>query len=324
MCAPGGIDAPVTTRAPVELTVSDGTVLRGEYLSPDVEPPWPVVVMSHGFGVVRTMALPAFADTIAEAGIAVLSYDHRNLGASDGTPRQEVDPWAQLADARDVISLAQGLDGVDAERLGLWGTSYSGGHALVLAATDARVRAVVSQVPTISGSTNASRRATADALDRLRTSFAVDRAARLAGADPVMVPNAPDVTDADLAHDPGTDFPGTEALLTTPLGNDLRAWLRATPPADLATLVNALTLRSHELYATYEPGAWVARVAPTPLLMICADHDTVTPTDEILRAYNEAREPKQLLLLPGGHCDVYGPQRPAAAAGARDFFAARL
>lgn len=284
MCAPGGVDAPVTTRAPVELTVSDGTVLRGEYLSPDVEPPWPVVVMSHGFGVVRTMALPAFADTIAEAGIAVLSYDHRNLGASDGTPRQEVDPWAQLADARDVISLAQGLDGVDAERLGLWGTSYSGGHALVLAATDARVRAVVRQVPTISGSTNASRRATADALDRLRTSFAVDRAAQLAGADPVMVPNAPDVTDADLAHDPGADFPGTEALLTTPL----------------------------------------ARVAPTPLLMICADHDTVTPTDEILRAYNEAREPKQLLLLPGGHCDVYGPQRPAAAAVARDFFAARL
>ncbi len=307
----------MTTRAPIELTVSDGTVLRGEYLTPDVEPPWPVVVMSRGFGVVRAMALPAVADVIAEAGIAVLSYDHRNLGASDGVPRQEIDPYAQLGDARDVMSLAQHLPGVNAERLGIWGTSYSGGHVLVLAATDARVRAVVSQVPTISGSTNASRRATAEAIDAARAAFAADRAARLAGAAATTVPNAPDVTDADLAHD-GDD------LERTALGNDLQAWMRATPPGDLDGFVNELTLRSHELYATYEPGSYITRIAPTPLLVVCAGHDTVTPTDEILRAYGEAREPKQLLLLPGGHCDVYGPQRSAAAAAARDFFAEHL
>lgn len=108
------------------------------------------------------------------------------------------------------------------------------------------------------------------------------------------------------------------------MGNDLRAWLRATPPGDLDGFVNELTLRSHELYATYEPGSHIARIAPTPLLVVCADHDTVTPTDEILRAYNEAREPKQLVLLPGGHCDVYGPRRAPAAAGARDFFGTHL
>ena len=181
----------MSTREPVELTVSDGTVLRGEVLRPDGPGPWPVVVMSHGFGVVRTMALPAFADVVAQAGIAVLTYDHRNLGASDGTPRQEVDPWVQLADARDVITHARSLPGVDPERLGLWGTSYSGGHVLVLAATDRRVRAVVSQVPTVSGSTNASRRATADALDALRVRFDIDRAARLAGAEPAVLPLAP-------------------------------------------------------------------------------------------------------------------------------------
>lgn len=307
----------MTTRAPIELTVSDNTVLRGEYLTPDVETPWPVVVMSHGFGVVRAMALPAFADVIAEAGIAVLSYDHRNVGGSGGTPRQEIDPYAQLGDARDVISLAQSLPGVDAARLGIWGSSYSGGHVLVLAATDARVRAVVSQVPTISGSTNASRRATADALDAARAGFVADRAARLAGGPPTTVLNAPDVTDADLAHD-GDDG------VRTPLGNDLRSWMRATPPGDLEGFVNELTLRSHELYATYEPGSYITRIAPTPLLVVCADHDTVTPTDEILRAYGEAREPQQLVLLPGGHCDVYGPQRAAAAAAVRDFFDERL
>ncbi len=304
----------------LELTVSDGTVLRGWVLRPDRAPdapPCPVVVMSHGFGVVKEMALPAFAETIVEAGIAVVCYDHRSLGASDGTPRQEVDPYAQLADARDVITLAGELDGVDPRRLGIWGTSYSGGHVLVLAATDARVRAVVSQVPTISGSVNASRRASADVLAVLRERFGADRSARLRGEPPMMVPNAPGVTEEDLAHD------GDDAT-TTVLGNDLRAWLRAAPPETLANLRNELTLRSHELYATYEPGRYVAQVAPTPLMMVCLAGDTVTPADEVLRAYAEAREPKQLVLLDGGHCDAYGIRRAEAAAAARDFFATHL
>lgn len=302
----------------VELVVSDGTVLRGEYRTPDgADGPWPVVVMSHGFGVVRTMALPAVAATLARAGCAVLSYDHRNLGASDGTPRQEVDPYAQLADARDVLTLAQQQQGVDPARLGLWGTSYSGGHALVLAATDRRVRAVVAQVPTVSGWVNSSRRATADVLAVMRTRFAADRSARLRGEPAARVTTAPGVSAEDLAHD-------EDDLTGTPLGNDLRAWLRATPPADLVGLVNEVTLRSHELYATYEPGIHVARIAPTPLLLVTTTDDTVTPTDEVLRAHAEAREPKELLVLPGGHCDVYGTQRERAAVAAGDFFARHL
>lgn len=304
-------------RTDLELRVSDGTVLRGWRYRPEAAGPTPVVVMSHGFGVVKEMALPAFAETIAEAGITVVVYDHRGLGASEGEPRQEVDPYVQIADARDVITAARELDGVDAERLGVWGTSYSGGHALILAATDARISAVVSQVPTVSGSVNASRRATSEVLDLMRQRFAQDRSSRLRGSAPVMVPNAQSVEAADLAYD-GAD------ITRTALGNDLRSWLRATAPADLVNLRNELTLRSHELYATYEPGRWVAQISPTPLLMICLDHDTVTPTDEILRAYAEAREPKRLLLLAGGHCDAYGIRRAEAAAAARDWFAEHL
>ena len=58
--------------------------------------------------------------------------------------------------------------------------------------------------------------------------------------------------------------------------------------------------------------------------MVCVTQDTVTPTDEILKAYGQAREPKRLLLLPGGHCDVYGRQRDTAAVAARDWFAQHL
>lgn len=312
MSAPGEF-----SRIDVELSVTDGTVLRGWHYRPDITGLHPVVVMSHGFGVVKEMALPAFAEAFAAAGMAVLVYDHRNLGASDGEPRQEIDPWAQLSDARDVITHAAGLEGVDPHRIGVWGTSYSGGHVLVLAATDARIKAVVSQVPTISGSVNASRRATAQTLAAMQTAFAVDRSARLTGDAPALVPNAPEVTAEDLVH-AGDD------IEKTPMGNDLRAWLRATTPGDLTGLRNELTLRSHELYATYEPGRWIAQIAPTPLLMVCLDNDTITPTDEVLRGYSEAREPKRLALLPGGHCDAYGIQRSAAASAATEWFLEHL
>jgi cephalosporin-C deacetylase-like acetyl esterase len=66
----------------------------------------------------------------------VLAYHHRNFGDSDGEPRQELDPWMQVRDYRNAITFVQTLDGVDPERIGIWGTSYAGGHVLVVADAD--------------------------------------------------------------------------------------------------------------------------------------------------------------------------------------------
>ena len=75
----------------------------------------------------------------------------------------------------------------------------------------------------------------------------------------------------------------------------------------------------------YEPGTWVARISPTPLLMIVATHDTLTPTDLALEAYNRALEPKKLVLLPGGHFGAYtGSGFDASSTAARDWFAHHL
>jgi dienelactone hydrolase len=88
----------------------------------------------------------------------------RNFGASDGVVRHDIDPWRQIADWRRAISFLESRPDVDPDRIGIWGTSYAGGHVLVLGATDRRIRAVVSQVPTISGYQQGLRRVAPDAL----------------------------------------------------------------------------------------------------------------------------------------------------------------
>ena len=103
---------------------------------------YPLVVMSHGFSAVKSMGLQDYAVVFEQAGIACLLYDHRSLGQSEGEPCQEVDPWQQVHDMRDVISYARSRPEVDPERIGIWGTSYSGSHVLVVAAIDRRVKCV--------------------------------------------------------------------------------------------------------------------------------------------------------------------------------------
>jgi uncharacterized protein len=69
----------------------------------------------------------------------------------------------------------------------------------------------------------------------------------------------------------------------------------------------------------YEPGVWAPRISPTPLLMIVASHDTITLTDLALASYEQALEPKKLVLIPGGHFDPYRDQFPVAEAAAQWF-----
>ena len=97
-------------------------------------------VMAHGFSGVKEMYLDKYADAFANAGFASVVYDNRNFGASDGQPRQEIDPWLQIRDYSDAITFALSLDQTDAARIGVWGSSYSGGHVLVVAAIDRRVK----------------------------------------------------------------------------------------------------------------------------------------------------------------------------------------
>ncbi|MEU2275720.1 alpha/beta hydrolase, partial [Nocardia rhamnosiphila] len=161
--------------------LSGGVTLRGWLYRPeDRTDPVPLVVMTHGFAGVKEWVAP-FAEVFSAAGLACLVYDHPGFGTSDGTPRFEVDPAAQIEGYRDAVTYAQTLDGIDGDRIGIWGTSYAGAHVLVVAATDRRVRAVVSQVPLTNGWATFGRLVPSIMLPTVHQAIAADRLARAAG-----------------------------------------------------------------------------------------------------------------------------------------------
>jgi len=131
---------------------SGGTRCSGWLYLPEAATPRPpVVVMAHGFGAERTFRLPAFAERFVARGLAVFLFDYRGFGASDGAPRQWVSPRRHLEDWLAAVEHVKGLASVDPGRLALWGTSFGGGHVLVVAARTPGITAVVAQVPLLDG-----------------------------------------------------------------------------------------------------------------------------------------------------------------------------
>lgn len=237
----------------------------------------------------------------------MLVHDHRTFGASDGTPRQDIDPWRQIEDWRRAITYLEARPEVDADRIGLWGSSYAGGHALVLGATDRRLKAVVAQVPTISGFEQSKRRVGPEHVAALEAALDADERAQLTGAAPL--------TQALVSADPAV-----AAAYRAP--DAVSYYLQELP--DGTRWDNTVTVGSTRKARMYEPGTFIERVSPTPLLMITGRQDTVTLTDTALAAYNRALQPKQLLMVPGGHFAPYTTEFARASGAATDFFRGHL
>ncbi|MCD9624113.1 alpha/beta hydrolase [Rhabdothermincola salaria] len=296
-------------RTDVAFSATDGTVLRGWLYLPATaaDGPVPGVVMTHGFSATRRMGLAGFAEAFAATGLAVLVYDHRNLGDSDGEPRGELDPWAQMLDMRVALGWLADRAEVDADRLGLWGSSFSAGEALCVAAVDRRVRAVVANVP-FAG--------IGDAAD-LDPEVARARFEGIRAALEGTVSPAVEVTpEGPVVREPGSDVPG---FLDDA---DSAEWFLGRGPD--AGWANRFTMR----YATdvvFDPAVCAPRLDGTPVLMVVATDDRVAATAVALDTYERASEPKQLEMVEGHHfCAYDGPQHQRAAAVTADFLGRHL
>lgn len=151
----------------------------------------PVVVMAHGFGGTKDSGLQPFAENFSAAGLDVLAFDYRGFGSSEGVPRQQISIERQVRDYQSAMTAAGQLDGVDPDRIVLWGSSLSGGHVIRAGAGRDDVVAVIAMTPlTNSLATARAVLAQYSAMSALRaTANGVrSRIAVARGRDPIMMP----------------------------------------------------------------------------------------------------------------------------------------
>jgi uncharacterized protein len=272
---------------------SAGTPIAAEHLSgagdafADARGRRPCVVLAHGFGGTVDSGLMPYAERFAAAGLDALAFDYRHFGASGGEPRQVLSVRGQLEDYAAAVAFARRQEGVDPERIVLWGTSFSGGHVVEAAVADGRVAAVISQSPAMDGRAtmlNVVRYAGAGALSAMTLAGIRDALGALRGRPPLTLP----IVAA----------PGTLAAMSTP---DAEPGYRAiTGP----TWRNEFAARFAVTAALYRPGLKADRL-PCPILVQIADRDAVAPPNAAEEAAWLATGRAEVRTYPVGHFDVY-------------------
>jgi pimeloyl-ACP methyl ester carboxylesterase len=245
------------------------------------------IVMGHGLGGTRNAGLEPYAHRFAEAGFAVLLFDYRHFGDSDGLPRQLVSIKRQLQDWAAAIAYARSLPGVDSARIALWGSSFSGGHVIVVAARDNRVAAVSAQGPMMDGlaaTLNTVRYAGFGAAFKLVGLGLFDVFRAVLGLSPVYVPLvAPPGRLATMSTQDAE--PGYTALVQPDWRNEICARF-------------ALTL------ATYRPISHAGAVRCPVLIQVCAT-DSVAPARAAITTARKIGAKAHLKEYDCGHFDIY-------------------
>jgi len=219
-------------------------------------------------------------------GFAVPTFDSRNFGESGGEPRQVVSVKGQLEDWSAAIRFARGLEGVDPDRIALWGSSLGGGHVIVVAAEDPRIAAVVAQIPFNGFPRRAEGRSTLDTF-RLFWAMTVDAARGRLGLSPRYVPMVGE--------------PGEVAVTTTPQAQEHIAAL--TRETEDSLWRNEVAPRGLFDMMRYKPGE-VAHRLGMPLLVCVAERDSETP-EEVARQIAERAPRGEFRRYPGTHLDLY-------------------
>lgn len=270
---------------PIEFR-SEQAIIRGLLFRPDAGPEAPVVIMAHGTSATIHMVADEYAEVFRRSGFAVLLYDHRNFGASEGEPRQEINPWIQCRGYRDAIDFVQTIDRIDPQRIALWGDSFSAGEVLVVGAVDDRVTAIIAQIPACG--------AVAPSLEPTREHFDAIRTSLLDGD----VSGGPEVTVGPLPV-VSSDQLGTPSLL-----EPIQAfrWFIDYGARHGTGWLNRVTRVLPDTPVPYSPVLCAPFVTP-PTLMLVAPQDEMTHANyDVARlTYDLMPDPKEWHDIEGGH-----------------------
>lgn len=264
---------------------SEGCKLVGDVYYPDDIQPGETragIVLCHGYTGVKDLYLPDNARVLNEAGYMVMTFDYKGWGESAGA-RSRLAPYSRVADVQAAVSFLSTLPEVDAERLGIYGTSYGGATVVWVGAIDLRVKCIVSVVGIGQGARwmRSVRRPDEwyDLLDRA----GADRSQRALTGESTFVERS-------------------EILLPDRQSAELAAAARRQNPA----AVNTIPLEYIDDTLGFNPDWVVDKIAPRPILFITTDNDRLVPPAESEHLYARAGEPKKLVVLQGyGHYEVY-------------------
>jgi uncharacterized protein len=243
--------------------------------------------MAHGFGGTMDSGLLPFAEAFAEAGMDVLLFDYRCFGNSTGEPRQFAWPSRHREDYKAAVEFARGLDGVDPDRMVLWGTSWSGGHVVYVAADDPRIAAVISQTPDLDGMATLRHLGKYAGLDKqlaLTWRGARDAVRMLRGLEPLMIPTVG--RPGELAAMSSEEAePGMDAIAGPDWRNEV------TARAAFAEWTNRAITRMEKVRCA--------------ILVLIADRDSVAPAAAARAAAWRAKGHVEVRDYPCLHFDIY-------------------
>jgi len=283
---------------------SEGITLRADfYTPPNSKSPLPTIVMGGGWCYVKELIQPEYAKYFVDAGYACLVFDYRNLGESDGEPRQHINPWEQIEDYRNAISYVETrTDVVDINRIGVWGISYSGAHVLVVGALDSRVKCIVSIVPMCNGLYNMRRSMSNVGFREFMALVESDRRQRFkTGKHGRILHSA-------HPHEAPSTFPAPE---TWPV---FKKFKETTAPNH----EHWTTVQSAEYVLAYDIAPYLERIIYTPTLMITSAYDDITMTEIEVPYFNRIPAPRKKLVQIGGgasHMSIYENLDHLAIAG---------
>jgi pimeloyl-ACP methyl ester carboxylesterase len=239
--------------------------------------------MAHGFSGTQQGSLARTAHDFADAGFAVFTFDYRSFGESEGTPRQVIDIAAQIEDWAAAVAFVRDLEGVDRDRVALWGSSLSGAHVVHVAAQDPCIAAVVAQVPFNGFPSKVEGRSAKETLGLLWIAFR-DRARALLKRPPLYVPVV--------------GRPGESAVITTDRADSIIAALQGSHWENRVAPRIILDMMFRD-----RPGS-VAHRLKIPLLVCVAERDAHTPP-ELARLIAEHAQRGEPLSYPYSHFDFY-------------------
>ena len=286
---PKEVDAkPSWSRKDVILKVKGTSLSAWLYLPENLSVPVPCIIMGHGLGGTKAMGLESYAIRFQGAGFAVLAFDYRHLGKSEGEPRQLVWIPYQLEDYTAAINYVRSIKEIDSERIALWGTSLSGGHVIVIAARDNKIACVSAQCPLLDGNAggmNLLKRVGIWYILRMSFGHALrDLVRSWLGLSPHKIPLV--------------GKPGSIAVMA-----DSDAWdtFSKLAPDDF---INEACARIIIRMDKYEPVKYAARVHCPVLLQVC-DNDVSLPMRVVEKTVKQLGKLAEVIHYPIDHFDIY-------------------